>query len=60
MFGIPLSRHRPLRLSDGSELLFGVWCYLFFIGGMPPSCETSQQAIVLPFADNELQNPQKL
>jgi hypothetical protein len=44
LLGIPLFRHRSLRLSDGSELLIEIWCYPF-IGGMKnPSHETAQQA----------------
>ena len=51
-FSIPLGKVPLQSLSDGSERLFGVWCYLF-IGGMKNlSRETSQQArIVLTFAD---------
>ena len=48
------ARHVSLSSGpDGSERLFGVRRYLFFIDGMKnPSHETSHRVTVLSFADN--------
>jgi hypothetical protein len=52
LLGIPLSQKKHAQSSsDGPELLFGVWCYLFIDGMKNPSHEISQKArIVLFFA----------